>query len=448
MAEGGPGGAYDTYTAYDYSNDIRWLELKIDPASTPENLIIRFWSVSWGNECLLIRYMEAANVQRFWQGWPDDWYLNITSGPDGGSVQSRAVIGYHMYATKDYQNNINGWALEASHMDWCGNSGSHQSYQSPYSLYDPKWTDVLHTSTAPLTKNYGLGVSYILAPLHWNLTAGEKIIIKLPDASKVLPGYYPKTSASDVLGAPKIAEMTANVVWGELVAGNGYPSSLKTTYYSKATKTYTLAGPISIPVNWNPTYPGILNYGAPMFVMNVVNSYTLNLVTGWNLVSIPLTGTGLKASGLGLTNGDTVASWNPLTKSYVSHIVGVPVNDFTIAPSTGYWINVPAGTRTLTLQGVIPSATPNQTRAISVPAGGGWSIIGFNSLNATWHARDVAKMWSITGGVTQLASYNPVTKAYTTWVSVIPTVNNFLIVPGAGYWMLTSTSGTLSYAPQ
>ncbi|MBU0685136.1 MAG: hypothetical protein KJ653_04730, partial [Candidatus Thermoplasmatota archaeon] len=185
MTEGGPGaaGIYDIYTAYDYSNDIRWLELSLDPESTADNLIIRFWSVSWGNECLLVGYMEAANIGRYWQGWPDDWYLNITSGPDGGSVQSRAVMGYHMYATKDYTNNINGWALEASHMDWCGNQGNHVGYKSPYNLYDPDKTAVTHVSTAPLTKNFGKPVSYILAPLHWNLLAGEKITVKLPDAS-------------------------------------------------------------------------------------------------------------------------------------------------------------------------------------------------------------------------------------------------------------------------
>ena len=42
-------------------------------------------------------------------------------------------------------------------------------------------------------------------------------------------------------------------------------------FYDKATKTFTLQGPMSIPVKWspNPAFPGILNYGVPMFVMNV-----------------------------------------------------------------------------------------------------------------------------------------------------------------------------------
>jgi hypothetical protein len=447
LAEGSSGGAYDIYTAYDFNLAIQWLELTLDPTSTADNLVIRFWSISWGNECLLIRYMEAADAMRNWQGWPDDWYLNVSIAPDGGNIQSRGVIGYHMYATKDYMNNINGWALEASHMDWCGNAGPHQSYPSPYTAYDPKSTDVTHISTAPLTKNIGKPVSYILAPLHWNLIAGEKIIVKLPSASTVVPGYHPKASASDILGPTKLAEMEGNVSWGELVAGNGYPSSLKTTYYNKATKTYTLQGPLTVPVNTNPAFPTILNYGAPMFVMNVVNTFTMNLTTGWNFVSLPLAGYGYKASTLGLTNGDTVARWNPATRTYTSHIVGVPVNDFNIDQSTGYWINVPAGVRNLTLYGAIPMDPPGTlSKSITLPVGGGWAIIGFNSLKTTMKAANVPGMY-VGGTVTTVARWNPASKTYTSWLSTIPTVNNFNLVPGQAYWILAGASGTLTYTP-
>jgi len=177
--------------------------------------------------------------------------------------------------------------------------------------------------------------------------------------------------------------------------------------------------------------------------------FTINLVQGWNFVCVPLLGAGYKASTLGLNTGDTVADWNSATKSYRSHIVGVPVNDFTIAPSTGYWINVPSGTRTLNLYGSIPGTTP-LTRSITIPSGGGWAIIGFESLSTTRHARDIATtMWSVTGptGITTIATYNPVTKAYTSWLSVIPTVNNFLLLPGNAYWILCGTSGTLTYTP-
>jgi hypothetical protein len=56
-------------------------------------------------------------------------------------------------------------------------------------------------------------------------------------------------------------------------------------------------------------------------------------------------------------------------------------------------------------------------------------------------------MWNGTGSISMVAKYNPLTKTYTTWLSVIPTVNGFAILPGEAYWILTSGSGSLSYLP-
>jgi hypothetical protein len=120
------------------------------------------------------------------------------------------------------------------------------------------------------------------------------------------------------------------------------------------------------------------------------------------------------------------------------------VNDFNINPSTGYWINVPSGTRTLALYGTVTNAT--QSKTITVPAAGGWAIIGFVGLNTTRHASDIPAMYS-GGSVTTVSAWNPVTKAYTSWLSIIPTVNNFQLVPGRAYWVLFSASGTLTYTP-
>jgi hypothetical protein len=317
---------------------------------------------------------------------------------------------------------------------------------SPYTEYDPFSTNVLHTSTAPLTEKYNQGVSYILAPLHWNLTANEKIVVKLPSAAASLPGYYPISSTFDVMDNPvnKKSEMNATCTWGELVAGNGYPNSgtnnLK-NFYSKATKTYTLQGPMTIPVNTNPAYPWIMNYGSPMFVMNVVKSHTFNLVQGWNLVSMPLDGMGIKASTLGLSSGDTVARYDSALMTYKTFVVGLPLNDFVMEPSMGYWIYA-ASAKSITVQGVVPWTT--QSRSITVPTGGGWALIGFTSDNTGWKAANVPSMY--TGGITTVVKWNAATQAYVTYVVGLP-LNNFNIVPGEGYWVYCSGSGTLSYAP-
>ena len=440
--EGGSGGAYDIYTAYDYPLDIRLLELSLDPASTPDNLVIRFWSVSWGNEILLVRYMEAADVLRYWQGWPDDWYLNISIRPDGGSVHSRAVMGYHMYATKDSLNNINGWALEATHIDLLGNSGPYTSYPSPFNLYDPLQTHATHTSWAPFTVNFGKPVSYYRAPSHWNLSAGEKLVVKLP-TSNSLPGYFPQASTNDVGGPTKIAEMAGNVTWGQMVAGNGYPNSgsknLK-SFFSKATKTYTLVGPLDFSKNWNPSFPGLMETGAPMFVMNVVKSFSLNLVAGWNLVSLPLTGYGYRASTLGLSSGDVIVGvdypYHVLV--YKTYVVGNPFNDFAMLPNQGYWIFVSVS-KTLTILGVVP----NTVQTIQLPSGSGWWLIGFLGFK-TWHASEIVQMFN--GTTSLVVKFNPITKTYITYIAGLP-INNFLVGPGEACWVYVEGSAVIRYRP-
>jgi hypothetical protein len=231
-----------------------------------------------------------------------------------------------------------------------------------------------------------------------------------------------------------------------MVAGNGYPSSGATNlknFYNTATKTYTLVGPMNFVPNWNPAFTGLLQTGAPMFVMNVVQSFTLNLLTGWNLISLPLVGYGYKASTLGLVNGDTVSAWNPPYGTYTSHVIGIPANDFAIIPGKGYWINVPAGARSLTIYGVVPNTV--QTIVIDVPPGGGWALIGFVRLDNHWNDRDIPGLCN--ASISMIAKYNPPTKSYTTWLSVIPTISNFAIVPGAGYWILVPHDCVITYYP-
>jgi chitodextrinase len=173
--------------------------------------------------------------------------------------------------------------------------------------------------------------------------------------------------------------------------------------------------------------------------------FIMNLVTGWNHVSLPLVGYGYKASTLGLNPGDTVSEWIPTTKTYRSHIVGVPINDFSINPGNGYLINVPSGTRTLSLFGVTP--TSSQYKTITIPAGGGWATVGFVGKDTTRNASDVPGMYSIPGSITMVSTWNPVTKTFRNWLSVIPSLNDFVLTPGLAYWILASASGTFCYGP-
>jgi ABC-type transport system substrate-binding protein len=171
--------------------------------------------------------------------------------------------------------------------------------------------------------------------------------------------------------------------------------------------------------------------------------FTINLAAGWNLISVPLVGHGYKASTLGLSVGDIVVSWNTTTQRYdKTYIIGVslPFKDFAIEGSTGYWIHTQIA-KSLVLQGDVPNGL--QTRAITVPAGGGWALIGLDSLDSIWNAHDVPGMFS-GGNVTSVAVYNATTGAYKMYIPLLP-FTDFVISPGQGLWILVTGSGILSY---
>jgi len=173
--------------------------------------------------------------------------------------------------------------------------------------------------------------------------------------------------------------------------------------------------------------------------------FGLSLVSGLNFVSVFTVGGGCKASTLGLMDGDIVAGYNPETGDYDQiFVVGFypPEYDFAISESTGYWICAGAA-ETLHLNGSVP--TTIQSKAISVPTGGGWVALGLDSLKTTWHASDISTMYS-GGSVLTVASYDPITGAYSVYYPDLPSVD-FTLVPGRAYWCWFSASGVLTYNP-
>ena len=176
-------------------------------------------------------------------------------------------------------------------------------------------------------------------------------------------------------------------------------------------------------------------------------AFNLPLVIGWNFVSVPVVGYGYKASTIGLVTGDMVTSWNSTTQKYdKTYIKGIspPTLDFAIAQNAGYWVWV-AAAKTLHLYGSVP--TTMQSNTFTVPSGGAWLAAGFESLKTTWKASNISAMYSGTGAVTMVAYYNAVTMKYVSWVSAVPTLNNFVLVPGQGYWVWATASGVLTYNP-
>jgi hypothetical protein len=173
--------------------------------------------------------------------------------------------------------------------------------------------------------------------------------------------------------------------------------------------------------------------------------FVFALAQGWNMMTVPLVGSGYKASTLGLLTDDVVSGYNSSTMVYDKNYIvnrSPARNDFTLIESTGYWIYVSVPETLHLSAGTIPT-TP-QTLTVTVPAGGGWAIIGFLGLNATRHASDIKGMYS--GGiVTTVAGYITATGAYQVYIGTPRT--DFLLVPGQGYWIYVTASGVLTYTP-
>jgi len=173
--------------------------------------------------------------------------------------------------------------------------------------------------------------------------------------------------------------------------------------------------------------------------------YDLSLVAGWNFIPVLLVGYGYNASTLGLMVGDTVCNWNSTTATYdQSFTVGrTPARfDFALNPNTGYWIFTNAA-ETIHFNGTIPTA--KQHRTVTVPAGGGWAALGFDSINSTRRASDIPNMFS-EGAITTVASYDPLTGTYISYSKGVPRTD-FALVVGQAYWCWCSTNGIFSYDP-
>ena len=321
------GGVYDIYAFYGYSLDMRWLELSLDlQQSTSTDLALRFWTISWGNEALLMRYIDAAGVSTGWHAWPDDWYLNITMSPQSGNLMSRATMGYHLTAWKDMDFFSGAWMLESTYMDNAGSTIYHPN-PNPYDPYDPDKTNVRRTSWLPGTVNYGGSVSYWTAPKELDLAYGERLTIKLP--LQELLGITPYRSSSNVVDSAKLAELTSHSYWGEITMGNGWPSMLGDCYDS-LDKTISLVGPIDFPVYPNPTWPGLMEYGSPTFIFDVsaASYYELSLLGPEPLVmgvDYPLMVTAKNLTGA------VVTGWNSsvaLTCHNAAVVFGEQVHSF------------------------------------------------------------------------------------------------------------------------
>ncbi|MFA6171275.1 MAG: hypothetical protein WC715_02340 [Patescibacteria group bacterium] len=153
----------------------------------------------------------------------------------------------------------------------------------------------------------------------------------------------------------------------------------------------------------------------------------LALAPGWNLVTLPIqpvdaqTGQPINytADSFGVLAGaDVVVSWNATTQQYASHVVGLPIGDFSLTNGMGFFVHV-AAAKTLSIMGTpFPQITP----ALSA----GWNAVGFNGAAAT-----TAEAYGLSIGANIITKFDSATQQYSSHIIGFP-INNFTINPGDG----------------
>jgi len=309
-------GTMDIYAAYEYETSAYpwWCWLTLDSgASTANHLVLRLWSIAWGTDMLMNRYLDVAGVMSKQNTYQEDAYINGTAIPGYSRIVARMVESYHLTAWADPVGHSAAWMLAPWHVDYDpntpqGNSaGPPSAWLSRYNQYngvhlsggnEPNSGPVTW-SWAPGNLEYGYPVLYWNPLNNWNLTTGEKIVIKLGNRPMLGITPYEVTTPDDYLitvghgasahPAPdpaKMAELSSHFVWGELTMGNGFPggSGLK-QYYNGATKTLTITGPKNFQQNKNNlavvgSWTSLNLTASPNFIFDVsrVSDYTFAMV--------------------------------------------------------------------------------------------------------------------------------------------------------------------------
>ena len=173
-------------------------------------------------------------------------------------------------------------------------------------------------------------------------------------------------------------------------------------------------------------------------------NFTLELVTGYNLISVPVNDPSVtNASSLAAKIGGNcteVVKWDSTLQQLVSHLVGWELNNFAVVGGEGYYVNVNNPTS-------VEFSGDGWTSPFEMTLAVNFSQIGMpvNDTSVTNAATLAAK---IGGNCTEIVKWDSATQTYVSYLPGWPT-NNFFVVGGEGYLvnLVNPTDVTFEGAP-
>jgi PKD repeat protein len=322
-------------------------------------------------------------------------------------------------------------------------------------------TTIYNTQSVSFTDNSDGVISSWL----WNFGDDQTSTLKNPSHQYISIGTFTVTlTVSNSAGTDTIvktnyitsngptADFTATPTSGNAPLSVTFSSSLSTgiiNYYlydwGDGTGYASFSGPPPASLNHVYTTPGVYTVSLTVgnaggentmtrtnYIWAGSTSYTLQLHTGWNLVSTPLTIKPVNISEMVATQPKITQAmvFNSATQSYMSYFAGAPPEyDFPFNTSTGYMIYV-NGDCAYTFTGFAPTR-------LSSSIVNGKTAIGWSNMRAI----DPKSLAAALAGTQTIQYYDGTYKNYTEGSTTTP----FLIQPGRGFYVYSDTVTTLNY---
>ena len=264
------------------------------------------------------------------------------------------------------------------------------------------------------------------------------------------PSITSKTPDANAVGIDPAGDIT--VVFDEdVMIGSGNVTGVEADVTGTGTNTATIDPTSNLANNttYTITLTGVTDTAGnalpeTSWSFTTSGSYSIDLTSGWNLISLPVVPTNTAASAiLGAldvsTTIDSVWKYDPEEGTWSAYHPGSPEtsNFSTMTAGEGYWVSylsgtlgTIAGTGNLFQEG--NSTPPQKTLAA------GWNLIGYYQLENTTTALADNALSTVTGQWTQLRTYNNTTKQFQA------VTGDDSMGPGEGYWIFMKSS---SFAP-
>ena len=168
--------------------------------------------------------------------------------------------------------------------------------------------------------------------------------------------------------------------------------------------------------------PTVASRAAPKPGEEDINAIKINLVAGWNLLTVPAVND-FTAETLGqrIPGCTVICDYDAATKTYTTHVVGIPYNDFPIEDGVAYYVYVMEDTSFM-----LPR---DEIEKVRVSIFEGYNFVGCYSQEPV----SAAELGESIPGCTVICMFNHATGQWMTHVVGIP-YNNYMIPPGTGVY--------------